>query len=106
MNFHKTSVRLHKANKPRGRCSKSGQLQAIGEVNLPEVPEPSPTESPEESNAPAHEACTTGEYITRSLLLRLGEERFAVWFGDNFEIQAAQSASQESLVEVVVFPQV
>ncbi len=102
MNFHKTSVRLHKANKPRGRCSKSGQLQAIGEVNLPEVPEPSPTESPEASNAPTHEACTTGEYITRSLLLRLGEERFAVWFGDNFEIQVAQSVSQENLVEVVV----
>ena len=102
MNFHKTSARLHKANKPPGRRSKSGQLQAIGEVNLPEIPEPSPTESPEESNAPAHEACTTGEYITRSLLLRLGEERFAVWFGDNFEIQVAQSASQESLVEVVV----
>ncbi|MBT4158367.1 MAG: ATP-binding protein [Planctomycetaceae bacterium] len=102
MNFHKTSVRLHKANKPLGRCSKSGQLQVIGEVDLPKVPESSPTESPEEANVPAQGACATGERITRSLLLRLGEERFAVWFGDNFEIQVVQSVSRESLVEVVV----
>ncbi len=99
MNFHKTSARLHK---PLGRRSKTGQLQAIGEVKLPKVPEPSPTESPEESNAPAHGACTTGEHITKSLLLRLGEERFGVWFGDNFEIQVTQSVSRENPVEVVV----
>jgi chromosomal replication initiator protein len=102
MNFHKTSVRLHKANKPLGRRSKTGQLQAIGEVKLPKVQESSPVESPEESNAPAHGAGITGEHITRSLLLRLGEERCGVWFGDNFEIQVIQSVSRENPVEVVV----
>ena len=102
INFHKTSARFPKANQPLGGCSNSGQLRAIGEVNLPEVPESSPTEVPVESNTHAHGAFTLGERIKKSLLVRLGEERFAVWFGDNFEIQVAQSMTEEGLVEVVV----
>ena len=42
------------------------------------------------------------ERIARSLMLRLGDERFAVWFGDNFKIQVAESITRENLVEVVV----
>ena len=102
INFHKTSARFHKATQPLGRCSNSGQLRAIGEVNLPEVPESSPSEVPVESNTHANGAFTSGERIKKSLLVRLGEERFAVWFGDNFEIQVAQSMNEEDLVEVVV----
>ena len=102
INFHKTSSRFHKATHPLRGCSKSGQLRAIGEVNLPEVPESSPTEVPVESNTHAHGAFALGERIKKSLLVRLGEERFAVWFGDNFEIQVAQSMTEEDLVEVVV----
>ena len=110
MNSHKTSARLHKTSKPRGECAKSGQPRAIGEINLPEVPEPSPLEGPEygptkvsaESEAHTNGSCTISERIARSLILRLGDERFAVWFGDNFEIQVAESITGENLVEVVV----
>jgi len=110
MNSHKTSARLHKTSKPRGECAKSGQPRAIGEINLPEVPEPSPLEGPEygptkvsaESEAHTNGSCTISERIARSLILRLGDERFAVWFGDNFEIQVAESIAGENLVEVVV----
>ena len=110
MNSHKTSARLHKTFKPLGECAKSGQPRAIGEINLPEVPEPSPLEGPEygptkvsaESEAHTNGSCTISERIARSLILRLGDERFAVWFGDNFEIQVAESIAGENLVEVVV----
>ena len=110
MNSHKTSARLHKTFKPLGECAKSGQPRAIGEINLPEVPEPSPLEGPEygptkvsaESEAHTNGSCTISERIARSLILRLGDERFAVWFGDNFEIQVAESITGENLVEVVV----
>lgn len=110
MNSHKTSARLHKRSKPLGECAKSGQPRAIGEINLPEVPEPSPLEGPEygptkvsaESEAHTNGSCTISERIARSLILRLGDERFAVWFGDNFEIQVAESITGENLVEVVV----
>ena len=110
MNSHKTSARLHKRSKPLGECAKSGQLRAIGEINLPEVPETSPLEGPEygptkvsaESEAHTNGSCTISERIARSLILRLGDERFAVWFGDNFEIQVAESITGENLVEVVV----
>ena len=110
MNSHKTSARRHKRSKPLGECAKSGQPRAIGEINLPEVPEPSPLEGPEygptkvsaESEAHTNGSCTISERIARSLMLRLGDERFAVWFGDNFEIQVAESITGENLVEVVV----
>ncbi len=102
MNSHKTSARLHKTSKPLGECAKSGQLRAIGEINLPEVPENSPTEVPTESEAHTNGSCMVSERIARSLMLRLGDERFAVWFGDNFKIQVAESITRENLVEVVV----
>ena len=102
MNSHKTSARLHKTSKPLGECAKSGQLRAIGEINLPEVPENSPTEVPTESEAHTNGSCMVSERIARSLMLRLGDERFAVWFGDNFEIQVTESITRENLVEVVV----
>ena len=102
MNSHKTSARLHKTSKPLGECAKSGQLRAIGEINLPEVPENSPTEVPTESEAHTNGSCMISERIARSLMLRLGDERFAVWFGDNFEIQVTESITRENLVEVVV----
>ena len=102
MNSHKTSARLHKTSKPLGECAKSGQLRAIGEINLPEVPENSPTEVPTESEAHTNGSCMISERIARSLMLRLGDERFAVWFGDNFKIQVAESITRENLVEVVV----
>ena len=110
MNFHKTSARFHKTSKPLGECAKSGQLRAIGEINLPEVPEPSPLEAsensptkvPTEFEAHTNGSCMISERIARSLMLRLGDERFAVWFGDNFKIQVAESITRENLVEVVV----
>ena len=106
MNSHQPSGRFQKASQASRGCSRRGQLQPIGEVSLPKVPEPSiskpPTESCEEESPSFVGSCVTGERIKEALFLRLGNERFAVWFGDNFEVQVSEAVAKESLPQVVV----
>ena len=106
MNSHQPSGRFQKASQASRGCSRRGQLQPIGEVSLPKVPEPSiskpPTESCEEENPSFVGSCVTGERIKEALFSRLGNERFAVWFGDNFEVHVSEAVAKESLSQVVV----
>ncbi len=106
MNSHQSSRRFQKASQAARGCSRRGQLQAIGEVSLPEVPESStsnpPTESCEGGTPPMFTSCATGERIKEALFSRLGNERFAVWFGENFEVHVSKAVAKESGFQVAV----
>ena len=39
-------------------------------------------------------SCVTGERIKEALFSRLGNERFAVWFGDNFEVHVTEAVAR------------
>ena len=105
-NSHQPSGRFQKASQAVRGCSKRGQLQAIGDVSLPKVPEPSiskpSTESCEGGSPPMFTSCATGERIKKALFSRLGNERFAVWFGDNFEVHVSETVAKESCFQVAV----
>ena len=94
MNSHQPSERFQKAPRASRGCSREGQLQPVGEVDLPNVPEPSiskrPMESCEQERPSFGASCVTGERIKEALFSRLGNERFAVWFGDNFEVYVSE----------------
>ena len=106
MNSHQPSGRFQKASQAVRGCSKKGQLQAIGDVSLPKVPESSiskpSTESCEGGSPPMLTSCATGERIKKALLSRLGNDRFAVWFGDNFEVHVSETVAKESCFQVAV----
>ena len=106
MNSHQPSERFQKAPRASRGCSREGQLQPVGEVDLPNVPEPSiskrPMESCEQERPSFGASCVTGERIKEALFSRLGNERFAVWFGDNFEVYVSEEGAKESRSQVVV----
>mgnify|MGYP005989989235 CR=1 FL=1 len=106
MNSHQRSGQFQKASPASRGCSKRGQLRPIGEVTLPEVPDPITSKPPRESceeGIPSFVAsCATGERIKEALFSRLGNERFEVWFGDNFEVYVSESGAKESVSQVAV----
>ncbi len=106
MNSHHPSGQFQKASQASRGCSKRGQLRPIGEVTLPEVPDPitstPPRESCEEGSPSFGASCATGERIKEALFSRLGNERFEVWFGDNFEVYISEAGAKESASQVEV----
>jgi chromosomal replication initiator protein len=106
MNSHHPSGRFQKASQASRGCSRRGQVRPIGEVSLPEVPDPATSKPPREScevgSSSFVASCATGERIKEALFSRLGHERFAVWFGGNFEIHVSETGAKESLPQVAV----
>ena len=74
MNSHQPSGQFEKASQASRGCSKRGQLRPIGEVTLPEVPDPitskPPSESCEEGSPSFVGSCATGERIKKALFSR------------------------------------
>ena len=106
MNSHHPSGRFQKASKASRGCSRRGQVRPIGEVSLPKVPDPATSkparESCEEGSSSFVASCATGERIKEALFSRLGNERFAVWFGGNFEVYVSEAGAKESITQVAV----
>ena len=106
MNSHQPSGRFQKAPQAVRGYSSRGQLEAIGEVSLPKVPETSiskpSTESCEGVSPQIFTSCATGKRIKEALFSRLGNERFAVWFGDNFEVHVSAAVAKDSCFQVAV----
>lgn len=106
MNSHHPSGRFQKASQASRGCSRRGQVRPIGEVSLPEVPDPATSkparESCEEGSSSFVASCATGERIKEALFSRLGNERFAVWFGGNFEVYVSEAGAKESITQVAV----
>ena len=99
------SGRFQKASQAVRGCSKEVS-QAIGDVSLPKVPESSiskpSTESCEGVSPQMLTSCATGKRIKEALFSRLGNERFAVWFGDNFEVHVSAAVAKDSCFQVAV----
>ena len=106
MNSHHSSGRFQKASQASRGCSRRGQVRPIGEVSLPKVPDPATSkparESCEEGSSSFVASCATGERIKEALFSRLGNERFAVWFGGNFEVYVSEAGAKESITQVAV----
>ena len=106
MNSHHPSGRFQKASQASRGCSRRGQVRPIGEVSLPKVPDPATSkparESCEEGRSSFVASCATGERIKEALFSRLGNERFAVWFGGNFEVYVSEAGAKESITQVAV----
>ena len=106
MNSHHPSGRFQKASQASRGCSRRGQVRPIGEVSLPKVPDPATSkparESCEEGSSSFVASCATGERIKEALFSRLGNERFAVWFGGNFEVYVSEAGAKESITQVAV----
>ena len=106
MNSHHPSGRFQKASQASRGCSRRGQVRTIGEVSLPKVPDPATSkparESCEEGSSSFVASCATGERIKEALFSRLGNERFAVWFGGNFEVYVSEAGAKESITQVAV----
>lgn len=106
MNSHHPSGRFQKASQASRGCSGRGQVRPIGEVSLPKVPDPATSkparESCEEGSSSFVASCATGERIKEALFSRLGNERFAVWFGGNFEVYVSEAGAKESITQVAV----
>ncbi len=106
MNSHHPSGRFQKASQASRGCSGRGQVRPIGEVSLPKVPDPATSkparESCEEGSSSFAASCATGERIKEALFSRLGNERFAVWFGGNFEVYVSEAGAKESITQVAV----
>ena len=106
MNSHHPSGRFQKASQASRGCSRRGQVRPVGEVSLPKVPDPATSkparESCEEGSSSFVASCATGERIKEALFSRLGNERFAVWFGGNFEVYVSEAGAKESITQVAV----
>ncbi len=105
-NPHQPSGRFRKAPGVARECLNAGQPQTVGDVCLPKVLGPGESKLPTRScgNSSAFlSSCTTGERIKEVLSTKLGQERFSVWFGGNFEIHVSEATSKEKCFRVSVF---
>ena len=105
-NPHQPSGRFRKAPAVARECLNAGQLQTVGDVCLPKVLGPGESKLPTRSCGTSSaflSSCTTGERIKEALSTKLGQERFSVWFGGNFEIHVSEATSKEKCFKVSVF---